>query len=198
MAFLGVAGVVLSGCAGPEEASPDGAVADRADSGTGAADAPAAPADGAAPDVAATADGSPVATGAGCQTDNDCLLISDCCSCQAIPRGEKAPSCDPKRSCVMSVCAQYQGVDQARCSAGRCVLGFECDPTKVLCKRLPPVCPPGQVPRVLSGCYGECVDARQCLTVPSCAVCGPADTCVGAVAALPGLHCHALSTPREM
>ena len=99
----------------------------------------------------------------------------------------------------MSVCAQYPGVDRARCSAGRCVLGFECDPAKILCKRLPPVCPPGQVPQVVSGCYGECVDARQCLTVASCAVCGPADVCVRGVAALPGWHCQApLSISREM
>jgi hypothetical protein len=90
-------------------------------------------------------------------------------------------------------------VDLARCSAGRWVLGFDCDPARVLCKRLPPICPPGEVPQVVNGCFGECVDARQCLTVASCIVCAPPDTCVRAVDPLAGLHCQApQSDSREM
>src|SRR5689334_13976179 len=70
------------------------------------------------------------ATAAGpCRTDDDCQLVNDCCACEAIPRGEKAPACDPNRSCGTFVCAQYAGVDRAHCSAGRCVLGFDCDST---------------------------------------------------------------------
>jgi len=90
----------------------------------------------------------------------------------------------------MSVCAQYKSVDRATCSGGRCVLGFQCDTTAVLCKRLPPLCPLGQVPQVVNSCYGECVDARQCATVPSCTVCHPSDACVRTVAAPAGLHCQ--------
>jgi hypothetical protein len=188
---------VAAGCAGT------GAGADALAAADGpvptAADAASTPDAASTVDMVPAADSAASAPAAACQSDDDCQLVSDCCSCQAIPRGEKPATCDPKRSCVMSVCAQYRGVDRARCSAGRCVLGFECDPGQILCKRLPPVCPPGQVPQVVNACYGECVDARQCLTVASCAVCGPADVCVRAVAALGSLHCHApLLLSREM
>lgn len=170
----------------PVDAAPDAVVA---------ADSPQ-PAPDLASDAGASppgADAVPGAPATGCGDDNDCQLISDCCSCQAILRGEKAPSCDPNRSCVMSVCAQYQGLDRARCSAGRCVLGFDCA-GPVMCKRLPPVCPLGQVPQVKNGCYGECVDARQCVTVAACAACRPGDSCVRAVAAPAGWHCQAPAT----
>jgi hypothetical protein len=178
---LGVTfGVAAGVCASNDQAADAAPVADGAGV-SGLVDAPQAR------DQAARADRLPAV----CQSDDDCQLINDCCACQAIPRGEKPASCDPKRPCVTSVCAQYQGVDRAHCSAGRCVLGFVCDPAKVLCKRLPPICPSGQVPQVVSGCFGECVDARQCSTVPSCAVCAPADACVRAVDALLGLHCQA-------
>jgi hypothetical protein len=165
------------------DAAVAGPVALDAATADARADAPPAPA-------APAADAAAPGAAAGCQTDNDCVLISDCCACLAIKRGEKATTCDPNRSCVMSVCAQYQGVDRARCSAGRCVLGFDCT-SSVLCKRLPPICPQGQVPQVVNGCYGECVETRQCATVTSCVVCRSTDLCVRTVAAPAGLHCHA-------
>jgi hypothetical protein len=179
--LLGLAAFAAAGCGGATTAV-DGAVAGDA---TTALDATASSADAA---KAAEASG---ATGT-CATDDDCQLVNDCCSCEAIPRGENAPACDSKRSCVMPICAQYPGVDHARCSAGRCLLGFDCDPTMIACKRLPPVCPPGQTPQVVgqggARCYGACVDARQCLTVPACGACRPTDECARPDAST-ALHC---------
>jgi hypothetical protein len=165
-----------------------------------APDSPVMAADSAPDAGVQVSDAAPAGSAAGCQTDDDCQLVSDCCTCQAIPRGEKPASCDPNRSCVMSVCAQYRAVDRARCSAGRCVLGFECDTGTVGCKRPAPLCPAGQVPQVVNNCYGECVDARQCATVGSCAACRSTDLCVRTVAAPVGLHCQApaLSNLGEM
>jgi hypothetical protein len=180
----------VAGCAASNTTAVD-ASAVGADSDV--IDAPAdhpldttASSDAASTGLDATGDG-----GATCHSDDDCLLVSDCCACTAIPRGEKPATCDPKRVCVTTLCAQYQGIDHARCSAGRCVLGFDCDTTSIACKRLAPLCPLGQVPQVVGPpggrCYGECVDARQCLAVPACSSCRPTDLCVGAAAA--GLHC---------
>ncbi len=38
----------------------------------------------------------------------------------------------------------------------------ECDPRKILCKRVAPQCPEGQVPSVSGSCYGACVPAEMC------------------------------------
>jgi hypothetical protein len=146
------------------------------------------------PSPAPTSDGAAAVQGpAQCQRDEDCQLVNDCCSCQAIGGSEPVPICDPRNNCVMPSCSQYGGLDRARCMAGRCVLGFDCDTTNVTCKKLPPVCPPGETPRVVGDgaarCYGECVDARQCLSVPTCAVCAPKDLCVRYSPSTQPLHC---------
>jgi hypothetical protein len=173
-------------CSSSSSPSAPGDAADevRADAST-LADAAMAPPPAGSGDAGAAAS---------CQNDDDCRLVNDCCTCQAIPVGEKAAVCDPNRACVVSTCAQYQGVSRAHCSAGRCVLGFACDPAQLLCKRVAPLCPAGQVPQVVNGCYGECVDARQCLSVPTCAACRSTDLCVRAVAAPAVLHCQSSST----
>jgi hypothetical protein len=134
-----------------------------------------------------------------CQRDEDCQLVNDCCSCQAIGARESAPYCDPKMACVMPSCSQYGGLDHAKCMAGRCVLGFDCDASNVACKRLPPVCPAGQAPQIVgqgaSRCYGECVDARQCLSVPSCSVCAAKDLCVKYILPMQVQAVHCVPTP---
>jgi hypothetical protein len=182
----------VAGCAASDTIAADASVVLVDDAGL----APDAPADRPL-DAIASADAGPspadaTADGGGpCHSDDDCALVNDCCACAAISRGEKPAACDPKRTCVTTLCAQYQGIDHARCSAGRCVLGFDCDTTSLACKRLAPLCPPGQVPQVVGPpggrCYGQCVDARQCVAVPACSSCRPTDLCVGAGAT--GLHC---------
>ena len=44
--------------------------------------------------------------------------------------------------------------------------------TGVICSSLPPSCPSGQLPRVVDGCWGECVSVSRCLEVPDCNACG--------------------------
>lgn len=46
----------------------------------------------------------------------------------------------------------------------------DCDPKKILCKRVAPVCDAGQVPRVEGSCYGDCVKVDTC-------ACNAADQC---------------------
>jgi hypothetical protein len=195
-----------TGAPAPSATAPDAARAPARDGGTGpeavvrppdagaGIDAPSAVRldAGVRLDVAAAAMGP--AAAAQCQKDSDCQLVNDCCTCAAIPKGEKVPACDPKTACLIPSCMQFGGVEQPRCAAGRCVLGFDCDTASVTCKRAAPVCPAGQVPRVVmqgvQRCFGECMDARQCLAVPSCASCARADLCVRTGAAT-SLHCVA-------
>lgn len=47
---------------------------------------------------------------------------------------------------------------------------ISCDPRKVVCKRAQPSCDYGFVPRIVDGCYGECVRIDDC-------VCDGADAC---------------------
>jgi hypothetical protein len=109
------------------------------------------------------------------------VLVNDCCSCLARPATQGSPACDDKIACVIPKCVEHGFVGPPRCLAGRCVLALDCDAQAVTCKRAAPSCPPGQVPSVLPGespCFGECVDARQCAFVPSCAGCPTQDACV--------------------
>lgn len=43
-----------------------------------------------------------------------------------------------------------------------CVAATSCDPAKILCKRVAPECPQGQVPSVAGSCYGPCVPVDSC------------------------------------
>lgn len=40
--------------------------------------------------------------------------------------------------------------------------GLTCDPRKLVCKRAAPSCEFGYVPRIIDGCYGECVRVDEC------------------------------------
>ena len=46
----------------------------------------------------------------------------------------------------------------------------DCDPKKILCKRVAPQCDAGEVPSVAGSCYGDCVKVEQC-------ACSSADQC---------------------
>ena len=58
--------------------------------------------------------------------------------------------------------------------------GPECDPSVVLCRSLPPVCPAGHVPAIAGTCWaGYCVKASTCRSVKDCASCSSdGDVCV--------------------
>jgi hypothetical protein len=189
----------------PVQASDGAAAADRRGDGAldrtvvsspeGSVPAPAPAADAAAPgwDHPAIGESPTVAVPGACRQDDDCRLIDDCCSCAAVPGGQTAPACDRQKSCLTTTCAQYGGVERARCVGGRCIVGFNCQTGTVRCNRPRPVCPPGQTPLALGSregrCYGECVDARQCMTVPACSVCAPGDLCLRTAGADDANHC---------
>jgi len=74
-----------------------------------------------------------------------------------------------------------------------------CNPSVVACDGPIPFCPPGEVPSVENGCWGECVPILECATEPNC------DNCQGGFCAeyvaftveyrcvMPSLMCSALS-----
>jgi hypothetical protein len=58
------------------------------------------------------------------------------------------------------------GQPEAQAGAGNDTGGagglVDCDPKKILCKRLAPTCDAGEVPSVEGSCYGDCVKVEQC------------------------------------
>jgi hypothetical protein len=77
--------------------------------------------------------------------------------------------------------------------------GVSCNPSGVVCDGPTPICPPGEVPEVVGGCWGNCVPILTCATEPNC------DNCQGGFCAeyvsfvteyrcvLPNLMCSALA-----
>jgi len=109
-----------------------------------------------------------------CETADDCVLRSDCCSCEAVPKSAEAPSCD--LACGEEQCfARQIGPEEVTCSFGRCVIDRSCDHSRVTCDSLPEPCPEGQMRSLSeSGCYGPCLAPTECRDVTDCASCGDA------------------------
>lgn len=132
-----------------------------------------------------------------CTTASDCRLVSDCCTCRAGPVGGPNPQPCPLL-CVQSKCNQEMLPSGAvDCVAGRCVAGFNCDASTVVCGGPTPSCAPGEVPTVNpSGtCYsGGCVPATQCKRVTSCADCSADQACVNNVT-FQGNQAHCVTIP---
>lgn len=114
-----------------------------------------------------------------CVMDEDCMLVDDCCTCDAIAVGDEAPKCDIM-SCLVSTCTSL-GLDMpaVQCNFGTCeVEEVSCDPFLVTCDEKPPVCPEGQAPRVVDGCYAGCIPVEFCDVVPGCESCGEDEACI--------------------
>ncbi len=123
-----------------------------------------------------------------CVTDDDCEMLSDCCSCIVAPKGKaKLPYCEPT-PCFADQCSANQ-IQKASCVAGQCIKGFECDSSKVFCNALPPLCEGGEVPSVDNGCWGPCVPAVQCASVANCSECPGGTSCVVNQAWTSTAHC---------
>ncbi|MEO5768270.1 MAG: hypothetical protein ABIS92_07945 [Polyangia bacterium] len=109
-----------------------------------------------------------------CVTAVDCRLENDCCACRAVPAGTPPSAC--LLFCLQTKCAQQElPPGRIDCVAGRCVAGFACDTSAVVCGQVAPPCPVGSVPTVSANgnCFsGNCAAATQCLSVDSCASCG--------------------------
>ena len=123
-----------------------------------------------------------------CVTDDDCELLSDCCACLSVPKDKqvKLPPC-LGAPCFADMCTA-NGIKKARCSAGQCVKGFDCS-SPVLCNALPPTCVAGKVPSVAGGCWGPCVPATECASVPNCESCPKTTACVVKSSLSSTYHC---------
>jgi hypothetical protein len=109
-----------------------------------------------------------------CVLDEDCEIASDCCSCQAVPKGASFPAC--RLDCGGSNGCELDGLSTVpRCTLGRCTLATDCGGEATLCDSPPPTCPAGQTPsRTEDGCWGPCVAATECSLVEDCGACGDA------------------------
>jgi hypothetical protein len=109
-----------------------------------------------------------------CETAEDCILFSDCCSCLGIVPGADTPECN--LVCIQSRCMADQiGPDEVTCSFGRCVIDRSCDYAKVTCNGMPEACPNGEVRSVTeNGCWGPCLAPTECRDVTDCSSCGSA------------------------
>lgn len=112
-----------------------------------------------------------------CVDDADCKLVGDCCNCFAVPLNEDLPVACPA-DCAIDRCTTIDVTPV--CLMGRCVFDETCDSMhQEICTIVPPECGPGQQAIVRDGCFGECVDARDCRGVSSCDACAPGQACVG-------------------
>ncbi len=130
-----------------------------------------------------------------CTMDEDCMLVDDCCSCDAIPVGEDPAKCEIME-CLIPTCQSLGlGMPAVQCNFGTCeVEEVNCNPFTVTCDpkdNPPPKCPEGQAPRVVDECWGNCVPVEYCDVVPSCDDCGQDEVCIEAVTQLgPSFTCE--------
>ncbi len=124
-----------------------------------------------------------------CTNDADCVVLGDCCACQAVPIGtvSRCPL-----DCAANRCLDLPEAPVARCIFGQCVLSVSCyfPPLQPVTCGQKPSCPSGQVPSAPGGCYGPCIAATECLQVTSCADCAaPDQMCVFEQGAAGIAHC---------
>jgi hypothetical protein len=112
-----------------------------------------------------------------CQTDADCEIANDCCSCRALVKGTGRATCPV--DCDKNACEAGRIPPVAQCTLGRCTLSASCNAAESTCDSLPPKCPPGQTVTIAkAGCWGACVDTTQCPMVTNCQVCADDELCV--------------------
>lgn len=125
-----------------------------------------------------------------CTFDSDCTLVNDCCTCQGIPAGMPFPEC-PAMECFAPSCEAIAVANPAAiCRAGQCVVDADCNHSHIMCKSLPPVCPPGKTPHVVNGCWGGCIDVTECREIGDCIQCNDGQACVTSNTMMaPAQHC---------
>jgi hypothetical protein len=162
---------------GSAGSSPSGGDAGTAPTGGTGGTGPTGGAGG----TAGSATGGTSGAGGGgveCETADDCAMFSDCCSCEAAPKGSDPAVCD--LLCIQDQCsAQQIERDEVTCSFGRCVIDRSCDHSQATCDSLPEPCSGGLV-RALndSGCWGPCLPPTECREVTDCSSCADGDVCV--------------------
>lgn len=116
-----------------------------------------------------------------CQQSGDCVLIDDCCECDAKHVDEPVDRCMidcPGTKCGLQL---KTGIEVA-CRSGVCEFAEVQCTGQVACDALPPTCPEGTVNSIAGACWGPCVEPRYCAE-GSCdpqdpASCGAGWTCV--------------------
>jgi hypothetical protein len=122
--------------------------------------------------------------------------VNDCCTCAGFPTGTTPPSC-PMENCFVPICESLLfPAPKAKCVAGRCVAGFNCNPETVQCPMPQPSCPPGRTPSVVNGCWAGCVPTIECGVVGSCEQCAAGEACVTLVGE-GALGDHCVDVPAE-
>lgn len=132
--------------------------------------------------------------GMACVTDDDCVLVENCCDCQAIHVDDEPPPACPME-CKATACMGI-GVSGVHCEQGSCELDeVSCNPLQVACDALPPECDEGFLPSVGDACWtGNCVPAEVCDVVPDCALCPEDEVCIPLVAKGPaGFFCSPIA-----
>ena len=124
-----------------------------------------------------------------CKSDDECVLFSDCCTCDGVHVDEEVMPCD--KLCIIGTCESL-GVSTVSCRLDHCVAGrLHCDDAGVLCDAPVPLCEPGYLPEVdeKGTCYtGGCVPVHLCDVVPECSYCGDQEMCVVNVTQLGPKH----------
>jgi hypothetical protein len=101
-------------------------------------------------------------TAAECTQDSDCVLINNCCECDAKPVDAPVAPCEG--NCLQPTCEAMSlfGVRVA-CRSGVCEFAnVPCSEGPVTCDEAMPSCPPGTRGSVEDGCWGPCVHPRYC------------------------------------
>lgn len=151
--------LTLAGCPDSGKGDSDGG------GSTGAASTGAATTTGAASTGAVTTSGAPTTGEPGtaeCQQDSDCMIVDNCCECQARPVGAEVPPC--RGNCLQSTCdALMLGGVVAACRSGVCEFAnVPCSAGPPSCGAPAPACPPDTQTSIVGDCWGPCVPARYC------------------------------------
>ena len=131
---------------------------------------------------------SPEVTAAECDTDDDCQVVNDCCTCAAQPKSEQQVACPGL--CIQSACQARGLADaKAKCVGNRCVFDVSCNRAQVTCEAAVPTCPAGPLPSVNGTCWGSCLPAHDCQEVTNCNDCSASQLCVRNELQLPSTRC---------
>ena len=179
MLFMPFMPVVLVAACGPgTDDSGTGSATTTTEPGTGDPPTTTTPPTTGEESSGSTTDAPPAA--GECAQDSDCILINDCCTCDAAPADAPIKPCEG--NCLQSSC-DAEGLRDVRvaCRLGVCEFAeVDCSEGPVACDETMPSCPEGTRVSVQDGCWGPCVHPRYCLQGEPCPSggCGAGWTCV--------------------